>query len=95
MYSRSASSPNVALSRRSSVASSVPVSSASTNASRRCCSSRACSSSTSRWAAPTMSITASAHSHSVSENASTLATSAPRSRASSPKRDHTAVTEIR
>ncbi len=42
-----------------------------------------------------MSITASAHSHSVSENASTLATSAPRSRASSPKRDHTALTEIR
>ena len=42
-----------------------------------------------------MSITASAHSHSVSEKASTLATSAPRSRASSPKRDHTAVIEIR
>ena len=42
-----------------------------------------------------MSITASAHSHSVSENASTLPTSAPRSRASSPKRDQTALIEIR
>ena len=42
-----------------------------------------------------MSITASAHSHSVSENASTLVTSAPRSRASSPKRDHTALIEMR
>ena len=42
-----------------------------------------------------MSITASAHSHSVSENARTLATSAPRSRATSPKRAHSALIEIR
>ena len=95
MYSRSGSRPYVALSRRSSAASMLPVSSASTNASRRCCSSRASSSSTSRCAAATTSITASAHSHSVSENASTVLTSAPRSRASSPKRDQTTLTEIR
>ena len=94
-YSRSGSSPKVALSRRSSSGSSVPVSSANTNASRRCCSSRACSSSTSRCAAATTSITASAQRHSVSLNASTVATSAPCARASSPNRDHTAVIEIR
>ena len=41
------------------------------------------------------SITASAHSHSVSEKARTLATSALRSRASSPKRDHSALTVTR
>ena len=71
------------------------MSSAKTNASRRCCSSRACSSSTSRCAAPTTSITASAQRHSVSLKASTVATSASWARASSPKRDHTAVIEIR
>ena len=82
-------------SRESSSASMVPSSTASTNASRRCCSSRASCSSISRCAWPTTSITASPHSHSVSEKASTLETSVPRSRASSPKRDQTAEMEIR
>ena len=44
---------------------------------------------------PTTFITASAQRQRVSLKASTVATSAPCARASSPKRDHTAVIEIR